>query len=102
MRVLLESPFSGDVKRNIEYARKCMADSLRRGEYPMVSHLLYPQVLEDTDEKQRELGIKAGFSWGLAAEKTVVYEDLGISKGMERGIEDAFKNKRKIEFRRIL
>lgn len=102
MRVILESPFAGDVMRNIEYARACMLDSLKRGEFPMVSHLLYTQVLEDTDEKERALGIKAGLSWGLAAEKTVVYEDYGVSKGMELGIEDAFKNKRIIEFRKIL
>ncbi|MEK7211264.1 MAG: hypothetical protein AAB731_01390 [Patescibacteria group bacterium] len=40
-RVILESPFSGDVKRNIAYARACIRDCLRRGEAAIASHLLY-------------------------------------------------------------
>src|SRR5690606_24498929 len=45
--VIIESPYSGDVERNTEYARSCLLDSLRRGEAPIASHLLHTQVLED-------------------------------------------------------
>lgn len=49
MRVVVESPFAGDIQKNIEYARKCMADCLKRGEAPFASHLLYTQdgILDD-------------------------------------------------------
>lgn len=87
MKVIIESPFAGDVKRNIEYARKCMQDSFNRGEFPFASHLLYTQCLDDTIPEQRALGINAGLEWGKHADKTVVYTDLGISKGMNYGIE---------------
>jgi len=99
---ILESPFAGNVEANTEYARKCMLDSLKRGEAPMVSHLLYTQVLDDTIPNERKLGIDAGLSWRKVAEKTVVYIDLGISNGMQYGIDDAVKNNREIEYRRIL
>ena len=37
--VYLESPYAGDVEKNIKYAILCMKDSLDRGEYPFASHM---------------------------------------------------------------
>lgn len=102
-RVILESPYAGDVEKNKVYARACMRDSLVRGEAPFASHLLYTQegVLDDTKESERNLGIEAGLLWGEAAELTVVYCDYGISGGMRLGIERAEKVKRPVEYRRL-
>ena len=99
--VYLESPYAGDVEKNIKYARLCMKDSLDRGEYPFASHLLYTQenILDDSDPVERTLGIVSGFAFAKLCSKTVVYADLGISNGMMLGIEDAIKNKRTIEVR---
>ena len=30
--VILESPYAGDIERNVAYARACLRDSLLRGE----------------------------------------------------------------------
>lgn len=86
--VVLESPYSGDVKANVAYARAAVADSLARGEAPIASHLLYtqPGILDDDDPSERALGIAAGHAWIGVAAKVVVYTDLGISAGMEAGI----------------
>ena len=100
-RVILESPYAGDVKRNVAYARRAMLDSLQRGEAPMASHLLYPQVLDDADADQRALGIEAGLAWGSAAIMTVVYADLGISRGMQLGIERALISRRQVVIRSL-
>ena len=104
MKVIIESPFAGEVEKNLEYARKCMRDSLLRGEYPIASHLLYTQkgVLDDDIPEERKLGIEAGLIWGKEAEKTVVYTDLGISDGMYQGIGRAFVENRPVEYRTIL
>lgn len=66
-----------------------MLDSFRRGEAPMASHKLYTDVLNDNVPEDRALGIDAGLLWGMQAEQTVVYKDLGISRGMELGIQAA-------------
>jgi hypothetical protein len=68
-RVVLESPFAGDVEANLKYARECMADCLRRGEAPIASHLLYtqPGILDDTKPEERKLGMEAGFTWNVLA-----------------------------------
>lgn len=87
-RVILESPFAGDVAANMEYARACVRDSLLRGEAPLASHLLYTQagILDDTDSRERAHGINAGHAWMHLAAAVVVYTDRGISGGMAAGI----------------
>lgn len=82
--VVIESPYAGNVQDNVEYARCAMADSLRRGEAPIASHLLYtqPGVLRDEIPEQRQRGINAGFAWGARADLIVFYVDRGWSNGM--------------------
>lgn len=102
-RVILESPFAGDIETNLRYARAALKDCLKRGEAPFASHLLYtqPGVLDDFDPEERMWGIHAGFEWNKVAEASVVYTDLGISKGMEYGIKHAEECGRPIEYRTI-
>ena len=83
IRIILESPYAGDVERNLDYAKLCLKDSLSRGESPLVSHLLYTQVLDDDVPQERKLGIDAGLAWKEVADKHVFYTDLGMSPGME-------------------
>lgn len=87
-RVILESPYAGDIEANVKYARRCVRDALARGEAPIASHLLYTQhgILRDDIPHERQWGIDAGLAWLAVAEASVVYTDLGISKGMEYGI----------------
>jgi hypothetical protein len=89
--VIVESPYAGDIEANIEYARRCVRDSLLRGEAPIASHLLYtqPGVLRDEVPEERQHGIDAGLAWRRVAEASVVYTDRGISKGMQYGIDAA-------------
>lgn len=109
VRTVLESPFFGeeslffgDIARNLMYIRAIMRDSLLRGESPFPSHALYTQgVLDDKKADERSLGLNASFSWGEVAQKIVVYEDLGYSKGMETGIEHANQRGQIIEKRRL-
>lgn len=102
--VLIESPYAGDVEANLTYLRAAMRDCLLRGEAPFASHALYTQagVLDDTLPAERALGIEAGLCWGARAAKTVVYQDRGISAGMQYGIDRARKERREVEFRSIL
>jgi hypothetical protein len=95
-RVVIISPYTGktfsEIGENIIYAQACMRDSLNRGEAPFLSHLLYPQALNDKDPPQRKLGMKAGQTWIKIADYCVVYIDLGISKGMHEDIDYAHEN----------
>jgi hypothetical protein len=101
--VIIESPYAGDINRNIKYVKECIKDSLLRGEAPIASHLLYTQdgILNDDIQAERELGINAGLAWLKVAEKHVFYIDYGYSKGMEYAKEYSTKNNIEIEERRI-
>ncbi len=104
----IESPYSAPtpdgVKLNIRYARAAVTDCLRRGEIPYASHLFFTQtgILDDNVPKDREIGILAGKEMieKLGA-TTVVYTDLGISRGMQFGIEAALRAGRQVEYRTL-
>lgn len=100
-RVVVESPFAGDIALNLRYLRACLRDSLRLGEAPIASHGLYtqPGVLDDGNFNERALGIRAGLEWARKAHCTVVYVDLGFSNGMRQGIDHAREMGRTIEQR---
>jgi len=77
-----------------------MIDSICRDEAPFASHMLYTQILDDTNPIERLTGIECGFAWREGV-LTVVYEDYGISEGMQQGIDDAFFQGSDIAFRKI-
>ena len=85
-RVIIESPYGSEdptlLEVNVLYARRALLDSLRRGEHPIASHLLYTQVLNDRIPEERQQGIDAGLAWRAVADRAVFYRDLGLSPGM--------------------
>jgi hypothetical protein len=101
--VILESPYAGDVQKNVAYARACVRDSLLRGEAPIASHLLYtqPGILDDDEADERRLGIDAGLAWLRVAQASIVYTDRGISRGMRYGIAAANEAGVPVEYRTL-
>lgn len=100
-RVMIESPFAGDVAANSRYARACMMDSLARGEAPLAGHLLWTQVLHDARADERAQGLDCCLSWLFAAELVAVYTDRGVSPGMARAIEAAISTGMPVVWRRL-
>lgn len=74
-----------------------------RGEAPIASHLLYTQddVLDDGKPDERDRGINAGHSWYAVADACVVYEDLGLTVGVQQGIAAAAAAGIPVEYRSI-
>lgn len=102
-RVINESPYAGDVARNVAYARAAVRDCLQRGEAPIASHLLFTQdgVLDDAKADERALGIAAGLAWSEVADAAAFYEDRGWSQGMLAAKEHHLGIGLPIEVRRI-
>lgn len=105
--VVIESPYRGatrqELARNIRYVRAALRDCLLRGEAPVASHALYSQqgVLSDRSNIERELGMSAGWRFLAAADRVAVYQDLGISPGMERGIQKALAMGLSVDWRNL-
>ena len=101
MRIQIESPFAGDTKRNIAYAKRALRYALDAGFAPMASHLLYTQVLDDTDPEQRKQGIDAALMYAEQADQIWVFEDYGITPGMAQAINAGANNDTPIVFMTI-
>lgn len=102
-KVIIESPYAGEVHLNVRYLQSCLRDSLLRGEAPFASHGLYtqPGVLDDEDFDERELGIRAGFAWRAQADLTVFYVDRGFSGGMIQALRECMERDYPYEFRSV-
>ena len=91
--VVIESPYAAPtpegVARHVDYARRAVMDCVRRRESPYAGHLLLTQVLDDKIPEQRALGIECHLTFIRRVDALVVYQDLGISKGMQMAIEEA-------------
>lgn len=103
-RVIIESPYGSPdpaaLALNREYLQQCIRHStLVRNESPYASHQMLTSALDDNVPDERKAGIEAGFAWRRAADYTVVYLDMGLSKGMVYGIQDALKANRPIILR---
>jgi hypothetical protein len=102
LRVIIESPYAGNVERNVAYAKLCLKDSLMRNEAPIASHILHTMVLDDTIPKERKMGIEAGLAWVCVADKHIFYTDYGMSKGMTQAMTFALDHNIEFEVREIL
>jgi hypothetical protein len=101
-RIIIESPFAGNIARNVAYARRCVRDAVLRGEAPFASHLLFPQVLRDEIPEERAIGIAAGTAWLAVADAVVLYVDHGISPGMRAAMDAAAAIGVTVEIRQLI
>ena len=54
--VYICSPYAGNTERNSRKAIQYCQFAIREGMIPVASHLLYPQMLDDSRAEDRELG----------------------------------------------
>ena len=87
--VVIESPYRGDVDRNVAYGIDAVRDCISRGEAPFAGHLIYTLALDDSLPHERSQGINLHLHWMSRVDACVVYSDLGITEGMQMGIDRA-------------
>ena len=86
--VYICSPYSGDVEANVAAARRYSRFAVDKGYIPIAPHLLYPQFLNDDDERERELGLFFGNALMSKCAEVWVFGSR-ISAGMEAEIKRA-------------
>ena len=86
--VFICSPYSGDINRNTQNARRYLKFAADKGAIPFASHLLYSLILDDSDPAQRELGLFFGMVWLCKCDELWAFGD-DISAGMKSEIEKA-------------
>jgi len=79
------SPFSGDVAKNTENARRFCKFAVSEGYLPLAPHLLFPQFLDDDCPEERELGLTFALELLGKADELWVF-GMYWSEGMRREI----------------
>lgn len=86
--VYICSPYAGDVENNVAAARRYSRFAVENGYIPIAPHLLFPQFLDDTNPKERELGLLFGNALLSKCAEMWVFGDR-ISEGMDAEIKRA-------------
>lgn len=80
------SPYSGDIERNTEMAKRYCRYAVSKGAVPLAPHLYLPAFL--SEETERELAISFDLRFLALCKELWVFGGR-ISKGMRREIEHA-------------
>lgn len=86
--VYICSPFSGAVDENIAAAQRYSRFAVDKGCIPVAPHLLFPQFLDDSNPKERQLGLFFGTALMSKCAEVWVFGNI-ISTGMEAEIKRA-------------
>ena len=89
-KIYVVSKYAGDVATNKENAVRFCRYVIDRGNMPVASHLLYPQILNDSSPHEREMGLMFGLALLALCDEVWIFTENGeISSGMKREIEEA-------------
>lgn len=95
-KIYVASKYAGDVEKNvaatIRYCRRVIDD----GYMPIASHLMYPQILNDDNPDERELGLMFGLALLRSCDEIWVFGE--VSPGVAREIEEAKRLKKKVRY----
>ena len=80
------SPYSGDTKRNKQYARELTAHAIQLGYAPITPHLYITECLNDNEPLERELGLMTGIHLLKKCDAIYIGGKFGVSQGMKAEI----------------
>ena len=60
--IYVASPYAGDIKKNMEYAKQACRAVMESGHAFFAPHLLYPAVLNDAVQEERQAGMDMGLT----------------------------------------
>lgn len=93
-KIYVASKYAGDVDTNtkaaVDYCRKV----IDAGHMPVASHLMYPQILNDNNPAERELGLMFGLALLKICDEVWVFGP--VSPGMAQEIEEAKRLNKKV------
>lgn len=82
------SPYTGNIQKNVEAARRYCRFVVDQGYIPIAPHLLFPQFLDDSDPTERKLGLFFGNALMSKCAEVWVFGNR-ISRGMTTEIKHA-------------
>ncbi len=95
-KVYVASKYAGDVDANVAASITYCRRVIDAGYMPVASHLLYPQILNDSDPSERDLGLLFGLALLRMCDEVWVFGT--VSPGVAKEIEEAKRLKKQIRY----
>lgn len=83
--IYVASPYAGDIQKNTEFAKRACRHVMNEGHSFFAPHLLYPNLLDDSQPRERQLGIDMGLAMLEHCDELWCYGER-ISHGMMQEI----------------
>lgn len=96
--IYVASPFAGDIEKNTGLAMRACRHVMEHGHAFFAPHLLYPQLLSDSNPQERQAGLDMGLAMLSRCDELWCYGSR-ISFGMHLEIEEA--NRLGVPVRRV-
>lgn len=94
-KIYVCSPYSGDVEKNVNFARKVSREVALGGHLPITPHLLFPQFI--SEEMERELAIRMNIELLIICDELWVFGNK-ITKGMAEEIKFIEESGKRIRY----
>ena len=87
-KVYIVSRYAGDVESNVKAAIRYCRFAIDKQKMPIAAHLLYPQIVDDNDPTEREIGTMYGLALLALCDEVWCFGKT-LSAGMEQEIKEA-------------
>ena len=87
-KVYIVSRYAGDVENNVKAAIRYCRFAIDKQTMPIAAHLLYPQIVDDNDPNEREIGTMYGLALLALCDEVWCFGKT-LSAGMEQEIKEA-------------
>ena len=87
-KVYIVSRYAGDVENNVKAAIRYCRFAIDKQTMPIAAHLLYPQIVDDNNPTEREIGTMYGLALLALCDEVWCFGKT-LSAGMEQEIKEA-------------
>ena len=87
-KVYIVSRYAGDVDTNVKNAISYCRFAIDNKKMPIAAHLLYPQIVDDNNPDEREIGTMYGLALLALCDEVWCFGET-LSSGMEQEIKEA-------------
>lgn len=97
-KIYVASKYAGNVDANVNAAIGYCKYVISQNCIPIASHLFYPQMLDDNNPDERELGFMFGLSLLAICDEVWCFGDISESEGVQQEIVEARKLGKKVRY----
>ena len=96
-KVYIVSRYAGDVDTNVKNAIRYCRFAIDNKKMPIAAHLLYPQIVDDNNPDEREIGTMYGLALLALCDEVWCFGEEH-SSGMKQELEEAKRLKKPIKY----